>query len=90
MGRFFVIRWVGRWLLCGGNFFGVVKWRFCWGFGKNGVWMWCFCGQDVVDWVGKVGFGISVFGGDFFAGILWKSRNSFGLKKNKQLQEQKR
>jgi hypothetical protein len=66
MGRFFVIRWVGLWLLCGGNFFVWWSGVFAGGFGKNSVWMWCFSGQGVVDWVGKVGFGMSVFCGVLF------------------------
>jgi hypothetical protein len=31
--------------------------------GKFGVWVWCFCGQDVVDSVGKVVCGRTNFGG---------------------------
>src|ERR1700729_2508840 len=66
MGRFFAIPWVGRWLVCGGNF--SVWWVgvFAGGFGENGVWVWCFCGQFVVDWLGKVDCGMSFFGRRFF------------------------
>jgi hypothetical protein len=48
MGRFFVTRSVGRWLLCGDNFW--LWWRrvFAGGFGENAcfvvVFWWCECG----------------------------------------------
>ena len=48
MGRFFVIRSVGRWLLCGDNFFGVVGRVFAGDFGEEAcfvvVFLWCGCG----------------------------------------------
>jgi hypothetical protein len=78
MGRFFVIPWVGRLLLCGGNFFVWSDGVFAGGFGKNGVWVWCFCGLGVMNWVVRMGCGMSFLGGDFFAGICGNLENSFG------------
>jgi hypothetical protein len=48
-------------LFYAGKFFGVVFCAFCWGFWGN----WCFdvvfFGLDVVDWVGKMVCGMTVF-----------------------------
>jgi hypothetical protein len=57
MGRSFVTRSVGRWLLCGDNFFGCGGTRFCWGFWRKGAFLvWCFGGVGVVICVADVVF----------------------------------
>ncbi len=91
MGRFFAILWVGRWLLCGGNFrcgelvflLGVLRKT---AFG-------CGVFVDSLWWIGWVRWiaGCRFLGGGFFAGNLWKSQNSFGIGplRNKQRQNAK-
>jgi hypothetical protein len=60
---------MGMLVFYAGNFlvwcFGV----FAGGFGEIGVSTWCFCGVDVVDWVGKVVCGKTVFEEGNFAGF---------------------
>jgi hypothetical protein len=39
-------------------------------FGRNGCYAWWFCGVEVVDWVGKMVCGRTVFGWGFFCSFL--------------------
>jgi hypothetical protein len=94
MGRFFAIPWVGRWLLCGGNFLcGVLV--FLLGFlGKMAFG--CGVFVDRVWWIGWVRWvvGSRFLGEGFFAGDLWKSQICFGIgplrNKQRQMQKQER
>ena len=73
MGRFFVTLSVGRWLLCGDNFYFVVRARFCWGFlGKSVFW----CGVLVV-WVWWIAWLMWFFDSHFW--VVGKCANFFDL-----------
>jgi hypothetical protein len=62
MGRFFVTRSVGRWLLCGDNFLPVARDAFLLGVLAKSVFLvWCFGGGSVVICVASVVFWQSVF-----------------------------